>query len=175
MSIEVTSASLSFLSSTLTKLSEWAQDEIIPTPLPMSIRVTSVKFMLTDDADPAPGCPVQPPVHFNIPHLTLTRDKSGTFNIQSSPNLDNQPVKQQNDSSGQLRKELDLALAEVRILRAKLAEKDEKIAEMANKNKELSTAHDQTSLQIGSLVEEKKSLLETLKYLQEELIKSGKK
>lgn len=36
MTMEVNSANLDFLSSTLTKVSEWAQDEISPTPSPWS-------------------------------------------------------------------------------------------------------------------------------------------
>ena len=67
---EVTGASLAFLSSTLTKLSEWAQDEILPTPVPMTIDVRNVAFTLTDD---------------NPPVLRLVRDKSGMFTVTAAP------------------------------------------------------------------------------------------
>ena len=74
-----------------------------------------------------------------------------------------------------MRTELDLALAEVRILRAKLSEKDNQINELEAKNTELSKSSSQRKLQIDNLEEDKRSLMDTLKYLQEELIKSGKK
>merc|ERR1719186_875845 len=143
--IEVTSLVLSFLTSTLTRLGEWAQDEIIATPLPMAITLSDLTLHLTDDAPPPSGCPPPPPIDLTIPHLSITRDK------------------------------LDIALAEVRVLRARLGEGDTKIQEGEVRNKELSTRLEQVSKQMDGLVEEKKSLLDTLRYLQEELLRSGKK
>lgn len=177
MTMSVSSTQLSLLSSTLTKLSEWAQDEIIPTPLPMTIRVDNVSLTIVDDNPPVHGCPQPPPVDFNIPQLCLTRDKSGVFSISSTTSSEPSSTTKDtsNDQDTRLRSELDLALAEVRILRAKLAAKDSKILELESKLKELSSASDRSAMTISNLVEEKKSLMDTLKYLQEELIKSGKK
>jgi len=173
--IEVNGAQLSFMSSTLTKLSEWAMDEIIPTPQPMTININSVIFTLADDAPTPPGYPQPPPIEFNIPSTTLSRDTLGKFTLQSASSGDastnSKPVKAENS----MRTELDLALAEVRILRAKLSEKDNQINELEAKNTELSKSSSQRKLQIDNLEEDKRSLMDTLKYLQEELIKSGKK
>ena len=163
------------MSSTLTKLSEWAMDEIIPTPQPMTININSVIFTLADDAPTPPGYPQPPPIEFNIPSTTLSRDTLGKFTLQSASSGDastnSKPVKAENS----MRTELDLALAEVRILRAKLSEKDNQIHELEAKNTELSKSSSQRKLQIDNLEEDKRSLMDTLKYLQEELIKSGKK
>merc|ERR1712098_577000 len=75
----------------------------------------------------------------------------------------------------ELRGQLETALAEVRVLRARLGEGETKIQEGDIRNKELSTKLDQVKKQMEGLIEEKKSLLDTLRYLQEELLKSGKK
>ena len=70
---------------------------------------------------------------------------------------------------------LDTALAEVRVLRARLGEGETKVQKGEFKNKELTTRLEQVNKQMEGLVEEKKSLLDTLRYLQEELLRSGKK
>ena len=166
MAIQVTGASLAFLSSTLTKLSEWAQDEILPTPVPMTIDVRNVAFTLTDD---------------NPPVLRLVRDKSGMFTVTAAPvsSTDTTPVpvssSAHNGQDDNVRRELELALSEVRILRARLAEKQVQITDLETRNKTLTVSNEQSVSQVENLVEEKKSLMDTMKYLQEELIKSGKK
>ena len=166
MAIQVTGASLAFLSSTLTKLSDWAQDEILPTPVPMTIDVRNVAFTLTDD---------------NPPVLRLVRDKSGMFTVMAAPvsSTDTTPVpvssSAHNGQDDNVRRELELALSEVRILRARLAEKQVQITDLETRNKTLTVSNEQSVSQVENLVEEKKSLMDTMKYLQEELIKSGKK
>ena len=176
LEMEVNGAKLQFLSSTLTKLSEWAQDEIIPTPLPMTIRLRNLTFKLTDDNPPVPGCPQAPPVEFNIPGATLFRDEEGIFNLMSENDSEDNIEKQQpSQTDEKLRHQLELARAEVRILRARLAEKDVKIGELECQKRELVQSNNHTQHRMEAIVGEKKSLLDTLKYLQEELVKSGKK
>ena len=176
MELEVNNANLEFLSSTLTKLSEWAQDEIVPTPLPLTINLNNLTFKLTDDNPPIPGCPEPPPVDFNIPQATLFRDKTGVFNlIPKQQQQESFEEKQSTNADENLRNQLDLAMAEVRILRARLAEKDVKIEELQSEKTELVLSKNQTNQRMEAMVEEKKDLLNTLKYLQEELVKSGKK
>ena len=175
MTIEVNSANLAFLSSSLTKVSEWAQDEIIPSPIPMTINVRNTSLRLTDDNPPVPGCPEPPPLDFKVPDLSLVRNSQGVFTVKSI-SKETVPVELKEESQNEvINKELELALAEIRILRGKLAEKDSVIKDLEVKNKELSKINGQGSMRVESLEDEKKSLMDTLKYLQEELIKSGKK
>jgi len=179
--IEVTCLVLSYTSSVLTRLGEWAQDEIIATPIPMAIKLSDLSLHLTDDAPPPPGCPPPPPIDLSVPHLTITRDKLGMFSVSSttSTTCRNEVAPQSSTSPSQveldLRSQLDTALAEVRVLRARLGEGENKIQEGDIRNKELSTQLDHVRKQMDGLMEEKKSLLDTLRYLQEELLKSGKK
>ena len=176
LELELNNANLEFLSSTLTKLSEWAQDEIVATPLPLTINLNNLTFKLTDDNPPTPGCPEPPPVDFNIPQATLFRDKTGVFNL--NPKQQQQESfegKQTTNADENLRNQLDLALAEVRILRARLAEKDVKIEELESQKTDLLLSRNSENQRMEAMIEEKKDLLNTLKYLQEELVKSGKK
>ena len=177
MAIEVNSLNLPFLSSTLSKLADWSQDEIIPAPLPMDVKLKNVLFNITDDAPVTPGCPQQPPVCFNIEDMYLTRDKKGVFHVKPSvaSASTSKESSQTVEEESPMRKELDLALAEISLLRSKLAEKDGKIAEWEQKCKEMSTTSSRHESQIEGLVEEKKSMISTMKYLQDELLKSGKK
>jgi len=179
--IEVTCLVLSYTTSVLTRLGEWAQDEIIATPLPMTIKLSDLSLHLTDDAPPPPGCPPPPPIDLSVPHLTITRDKLGMFSVSSTnTNPSGEAAVQPSSTSPskvelELRGQLETALAEVRVLRARLGEGETKIQEGDTRNKELSTKLDQVKKQMEGLIEEKKSLLDTLRYLQEELLKSGKK
>jgi len=179
--MEVGSLVLSFTSSTLTRLGEWAQDEIIATPIPMAITLSDLTLHLTDDAPPPVGCPSPPPIDLTIPHLSITRDKLGTFSINSTSNPNSTSVIPHEVSitpsqvETELRSQLDTALAEVRVLRARLGEGETKVQKGEFKNKELTTRLEQVNKQMEGLVEEKKSLLDTLRYLQEELLRSGKK
>ena len=66
-------------------------------------------------------------------------------------------------------------MAEIRILRGKLAEKEALLKDWEAKYKELSMNNGQANIRLEGLQDEKKSLMDTLKYLQEELVKSGKK
>ena len=176
LELELNNANLEFLSSTLTKLSEWAQDEIVATPLPLTINLNNLTFKLTDDNPPTPGCPEPPPVDFNIPQATLFRDKTGVFNlIPKQQQQESFEEKQTTNADENLRNQLDLALAEVRILRARLAEKDVKIEELESQKTDLLLSRNSENQRMEAMIEEKKDLLNTLKYLQEELVKSGKK
>ena len=178
--IKVTSIALSFNTSVLSRLGEWAQDEIIATPLPMAVNLEELKLEIIDDAQPLQSCPTQPPLDVVIPNLTIERDKTGVFSISSNTegyqgNSSVKEEKQPNTTELELKNQLDLALAEVRILRAKLGEGNTKLQEEEMKHNTLANKFELIQKQMDSLVEEKKSLLDTLKYLQEELLKSGKK
>ena len=174
MAIEVNSANLAFLSSTLTKVSEWAQDEIIPTPIPMVINVRNTSLQLTDDNPPVPGCPQPPPVDFKVPELSLVRDSRGVFTVKSIT-TDTKSEEVNNCQDQETKTALELAMAEIRILRGQLAEKDALLKDWEAKYKELSMNNGQATIRLEGLQDEKKSLMDTLKYLQEELVKSGKK
>ena len=105
----------------------------------------------------------------------IFRDKTGVFHLSPKQQQEGSEEKQTTKADGNLSNQLDAAMAEVRVLRARLAEKDVKIEELESEKTDLVRSKNQTNQRMEAMVEEKKDLLHTLKYLQEELVKSGKK
>lgn len=75
--------------STATGLSDLAEDEVLPTPIPMEINLENVKIHLNEDRPPinitSPG-PV--PIDLCIGQMRITRDAAGIFYIQPK-NMEN--------------------------------------------------------------------------------------
>lgn len=163
--------------STTAKLADFLQDEIIPTPLPMRVKLTNVAVNLVEDRPPKDGNVPVPDLDLVLKDLTLTRDKAGVFGVESGGEEFGvvESKVEENTEERELQRQLDDAMAEVRILRAKLATSEgvarSRMVEQGVKVKQL----EQASSQIDALVAEKTSLMDTLKYLQMELVKSGKK
>lgn len=69
--------------STATGLSDLAEDEVLPIPIPMEIDLENVKIHLNEDRPPvnitSPG-PV--PIDLSIGQMRITRDAAGIFYIQ---------------------------------------------------------------------------------------------
>ena len=161
--------------STVAKLQDWLLDEIIPTPLPMYIRLSQVKLHLEEDRPPPAGCPQQPPVDMNIPSINIARNKDGVFEIKVEDDGGTCQQTMNDVTRPPLQDQLDEALAEVRVLRARLAEMEGQVRQKGEENEMAERRLDQATSQINALVVEKASLMDTLKYLQQELVKSGKK
>jgi len=164
---------LSLLTSTLTRLAEWSQDEVLATPLPLHISLHNVKVQLEDDAAPPPGVPVPPPVDLDIPALTINRNKAGVFTVVQTGT--SQPTQPPQDSKSEAERQLELARTEILLLRQKLADQDLREGSL---KKETATAQMELASsrkQVSDMILERDSLLNTLNYLQEELLKSGKK
>uniref|UniRef100_A0A0K2UJH7 AGAP008379PAlike [Tribolium castaneum] n=1 Tax=Lepeophtheirus salmonis TaxID=72036 RepID=A0A0K2UJH7_LEPSM len=179
--IEAQNLPLSFHTSILTGMVDLFEDEIIPVPIPMNINIDNVSFHLSDDQPPNNSTsPGTVPVDLNISSLSIARDKTGVFSITSSNNNNNN-----NDSGAiatslnsnetrratllevandNLRASLSLCQFEVLSLKAKLQEQ-----EIRNKR------YSETLKKVTILEKENESMKLTLQYLQQELIKSGKK
>jgi len=163
--------------STTAKLGDFLQDEIIPTPLPMKVKLKNVAVNLVEDRPPKEGSIPVPDLDLVVKDLTLTRNIQGVFSVESGGE-EFGVVESGGDALAEesdVQKQLDDAMSEVRILRAKLATAEgvarSRMVEQGVKVKQL----EQASSQIDALVAEKTSLMDTLKYLQMELVKSGKK
>lgn len=203
---------LQFFMSTLNGLGDLFEDEVIPTPLPLSVRLENVTLHLVEDR-PSPNitCPGVLPIDVSIPALVVTRDRSGLFSVQAAETASAKPASdlasalevaadaaaetsggrpgsvshhldlvrssaasvetelQQRaallaaDNAG-LRQQLESAAAEVQALRRRLQESEAARARSGRSQQALQAAE-----------RENKSLKQTLKYLQQELVKSGKK
>ena len=175
---EVSHLSLSANASILTKLGDWVQDEVVPAPLPTTLTIDHLTLKVNDDKLPPPGYPAPPPLDVAVVSLRVTRDKEGVVRVEQG-NKDSKehspPVPASSQSEAELRAALEAAREEVRVLRGKLAKEEMRAKEEEEKAKMAGLEKVQAEGRVDGLVKEKRSLLDTLKYLQEELLKSGKK
>ena len=173
---EVSHLSLSANASILAKLGDWVQDEVVPAPLPTTLTIENLTLKVNDDKPPLPGYPAPPPLDVAVVSLRVTRDKEGVVRVeQGKDSKEHSPVPATSQSEMELRAALEAAREEVRVLRGKLAREEMKAKEEEEKAKVAGLEKAQAEGRVDGLVKEKRSLLDTLKYLQEELLKSGKK
>jgi len=173
---EISHLSLSANSSVLAKLGDWVQDEVVPAPLPTTLTISNLSLQVNDDKPPMPGYPAPPPLDVNVVSLRVTRDREGVVKVEQVPVDKGSPqVPASSQSEAELRAALEAAREEVRVLRGKLAREEMRAKEEEGKAKVAALEKVQAEGRVDGLVKEKKSLLDTLKYLQEELLKSGKK
>ncbi|XP_059079286.1 bridge-like lipid transfer protein family member 3B isoform X2 [Tigriopus californicus] len=186
---------LQFYISTLSGLGDLFEDEIIPSPIPMKIQLDNIALHLIEDR-PSPNItsPGSLPIDVAIPALTITRDKSGLFSIQpSESNVKSEdsvakasiPEIIHPTSSSSMNHHLDLVRSGVASIETELQQRAALLAvdnsnlrsslDIANvKIRDLS-ARLQDAEQNKALEAENEKLKETLKYLQKELVRAGKK
>jgi len=173
---EVSHLSLSANASILAKLGDWVQDEVVPAPLPTTLTIDHLTMKINDDKLPPPGYPAPPPLDVAVVSLRVTRDKEGVVRVeQGKDSKEHSPVLPSTQSEMELRAALEAAREEVRVLRGKLAREEMRAKEEEEKAKAAVLEKAQVEGRVDGLVKEKRGLLDTLKYLQEELLKSGKK
>merc|ERR1719192_2038862 len=147
-----------------------------PAPLPTILTISNLSLHVNDDKPPMPGYPAPPPLDVNVVSLRVTRNKEGVVKVEQGPvNKESPQVIASSQSEAELRAALEAAREEVRVLRGKLAREEMRAMEEEGKAKVAALEKVQVEGRVDGLVKEKKSLLDTLKYLQEELLKSGKK
>ena len=174
---EVSHLSLSANASILAKLGDWVQDEVVPAPLPTTLTIDHLTLKVNDDKPPPLGYPAPPPLDVAVVSLRVTRDKEGVVRVEqgNKDSKEQSPVPASSPSEAELRAALEAAREEVRVLRGKLAREEMRAKEEEEKAKMAGVEKTQAEGRVDGLVKEKRSLLDTLKYLQEELLKSGKK
>lgn len=174
---EVSHLSLSANASILAKLGDWVLDEVAPAPLPTTLTIDHLTLKINDDKPPPTGYPAPPPLDVAVVSLRVTRDKEGIVKVEQGTSSKEQPppAPASSQSEVELRAALETAREEVRVLRGKLAREEMRAKEEEDKAKVAGLEKAQAEGRVEGLVKEKRSLLDTLKYLQEELLKSGKK
>ncbi|XP_004583193.2 bridge-like lipid transfer protein family member 3B isoform X1 [Ochotona princeps] len=78
--------STEFLTSSLTNIQHFLEDETVATVMPMKIQVSNTKINLKDDSPRSSTVSLEPaPVVVHIDHLVVERDDDGAFHIRDSP------------------------------------------------------------------------------------------
>jgi len=180
LELEASGLNLDLMTSTLAKLGEWAQDESIATPPPFAIRLKDIHVRLEDDGPLPPGLPPPPPVLLKVPQLDLARDNLGVINVVKAGggSMDNLPHNTPVDKEKrklETERQLELSRLEVQLLREQLALQKLEISKQQAKTKSVEEEFESKCEQVSTMLEERESLLQTLNFLQGELLKTGKK
>ncbi|XP_023344836.1 UHRF1-binding protein 1-like [Eurytemora carolleeae] len=169
---------LELVTSTIARLVEWSQDEILPSPLPILLRLQNICLHLEDDTPPPPGIPAPPPVDLKVSALEVKRKRGGELEISNpveDTDVNASTQVQSREGRSKVEDDLETARTEILLLRQKLAEKDlnadKLVGETIKKQDELKDCQKQ----VEDLVLERQSLLNTLNYLQQELLRAGMK
>lgn len=129
---EVADLNLTLMMSTVTNLVDLIEDEIVPEPLPMEIKVERVGLRLTEDRVPANiTSPGSVPTDVWLPKLLVKRNLEGVFTILPQKEEDKEllSIKKERDKLRedlrQVRQQMNQVLAENRSLQTTLAKMQE--------------------------------------------------
>lgn len=179
LDVRVKDLDLSLSMSTVIGLGDLAEDEIIPKALPVEILLENLKINIIEDRPPvnitSPGVV---PINLSIGKMLIVRDENGIFNIQpdvkkKDENLIENPEKKEKDRDRELlsfqlvmqqmkldneylRKQLNLCEKNSDACRLKLKQENDILRTY------LKGAQDD----ISNFLDEKKTLLDTVKSLQ---------
>lgn len=165
--------------STVIGLGDLTEDEIIPKPLPVEILLENLKINIIEDRPPinitSPGAV---PINLSIGKMIIKRDENGIFNIQPAikikdENLIENPERKEKDRDRELLS-FQLVMQQMKLdndsLRKQLhlieKNSDASRLKMKQENDILRTYLKGAQDDISSLLDEKKTLLDTVKSLQ---------
>lgn len=182
LNIKVTDLKLpSIQMSTVIGLADLAEDEIIAPPIPMNVDLENVKINVIEDRPPVniTSPSTQPPINLSIGKMKITRDSSGVFHIQplASNNADStvsEDLSLQKKERDRELLSLQLIMQQMRLdndqLRKSLcvAEKNIEISRQRIKqeNDILKTYLKAAQDDVATLLDEKRTLMDTIKSLQ---------
>uniref|UniRef100_A0A6B2EHQ2 Uncharacterized protein n=1 Tax=Phlebotomus kandelakii TaxID=1109342 RepID=A0A6B2EHQ2_9DIPT len=168
--------------STVIGLNDLCEDEVIPRPLPMDIVVENVRLNLIEDRPPvnitSPG-PI--PINLAIGKMKIERDKSGIFYIQPQSSYTH-PGDQNAPQTN--RKERDREVISLQLVMQQLKMDNENLKKQLNTTEKSSESHQMRAKQenevlktylkaaqddITTLLDEKRTLLDTVRSLQQQL------
>ncbi|XP_058120085.1 bridge-like lipid transfer protein family member 3B isoform X1 [Anopheles coustani] len=193
LNVEVKDLDLQLSMSTVVGLGDLAEDEVIPTPIPMEVTVENVKVNLIEDRPPVNiTSPGTLPVNLAIGRVLLTRDEAGVFHVQ--PTYGGKPddvtdsvgggKRKLNRADFEQRRERDREVKSLHLVLQQLKQDNEGLKRQLTDNEKTSESNRMKVRQendvlrtylkaaqddITTLLDEKRTLMATIKSLQDQL------
>lgn len=189
LNVEVKNIDLQLSMSTVVGLGDLAEDEVIPTPIPMEVLMENVKINLIEDRPPVNiTSPGTLPINLAIGKMFVTRDAAGVFYLQPLDKTEggggaaagsNSKTDNLDTSKDRNREVLSLQLVMQQLkldnnqLRKQLTS-NEKLAEMTvqkvrQENEMLRSKLNLAQDDVSTLKDEKRTLMDTIRSLQNQL------
>lgn len=183
--MEVKNINLQLSMSTVVGLGDLAEDEVIPMPIPMEVMLENVKINLIEDRPPVNiTSPGTLPINLAIGRMFVTRDDAGVFYLQPvdkgeaahpvvTRRSDQEPRKDRDREVLSLQLVMQQLKLDNETLRKQLSS-NEKAAETnkvktRQENEVLRTYLKAAQDDVSTLLEEKRTLMDTIRSLQNQL------
>uniref|UniRef100_A0A3F2Z136 Chorein_N domain-containing protein n=1 Tax=Anopheles minimus TaxID=112268 RepID=A0A3F2Z136_9DIPT len=190
LNVEVKDIDIQLSMSTVVGLGDLAEDEVIPTPIPMEVTVENVKVNLIEDRPPVNiTSPGSLPVNLAIGRVLLTRDEAGVFYVQ--PTFGSKPddsvdggKRKLNRSDTEVKRERDREVKSLHLVLQQLKQDNDSLKKQLTDNERTSESNRMKVRQendvlrnylkaaqddITTLLDEKRTLMATIKSLQDQL------
>uniref|UniRef100_A0A2Y9D1V7 Chorein_N domain-containing protein n=1 Tax=Anopheles funestus TaxID=62324 RepID=A0A2Y9D1V7_ANOFN len=190
LNVEVKDIDMQLSMSTVVGLGDLAEDEMIPTPIPMEVTVENVKINLIEDRPPVNiTSPGSLPVNLAIGRVLLTRDEAGVFYVQptfgskADDSVDSGKRKL-NRSDTEVKRERDREVKSLHLVLQQLKQDNDSLKKQLTDNERTSESNRMKVRQenevlrnylkaaqddITTLLDEKRTLMATIKSLQDQL------
>ncbi|XP_053673810.1 bridge-like lipid transfer protein family member 3A [Anopheles nili] len=190
LNVEVKDIDLQLSMSTVVGLADLAEDEMIPTPIPMEVTVENVKINLIEDRPPVNiTSPGSLPVNLAIGRVLLTRDEAGVFYVQPTFGSKMDDVADGGKrklirSDTEVRRERDREVKSLHLVLQQLKQDNDSLKkqltdnEKTSENNRMKVRQENEVLRtylkaaqedITTLLDEKRTLMATIKSLQDQL------
>ncbi|XP_058062707.1 bridge-like lipid transfer protein family member 3B [Anopheles bellator] len=195
LNVEVKDIDIQLSMSTVVGLGDLAEDEVIPVPIPMEVTVENVKINLLEDRPPVNiTSPGTVPMNLAIGRVLLTRDEAGVFYVQPTfggkdCGDDGDGVKRKlTRSDTEVRRERDREVKSLHLVLQQLKQDIDNLKRQLTDNERTTETNRIKARQenevlkaylkeaqddINTLLDEKQTLMATVKSLQDQLTMLG--
>ncbi|XP_029709447.2 bridge-like lipid transfer protein family member 3B isoform X1 [Aedes albopictus] len=185
LNVEVKNINLQLSMSTVVGLGDLAEDEVIPTPIPMEVMLENVKINLIEDRPPVNiTSPGTLPINLAIGRMFITRDDAGVFYLQPMDKGDGAHPTLARRTEQDSRKERDREVLSLQLVMQQLKLDNENLRKQLISNEKTSETNKVKARQenevlrtylkaaqddVSTLLEEKRTLMDTIRSLQNQL------
>ncbi|XP_065072642.1 bridge-like lipid transfer protein family member 3B isoform X2 [Ochlerotatus camptorhynchus] len=173
LNVEVKKINLQLSMSTVVGLADLAEDEVIPMPIPMEVMVENVRINLIEDRPPVNiTSPGTLPVNLAIGRMFITRDEAGVFYLQPQDKSEASHPVVVRRSDHESRKERDREVLSLQLVMQQLKLDNENLRKQVKtrqENEVLRTYLKAAQDDVSTLLEEKRTLMDTIRSLQNQL------